>query len=44
LQLLHPYFGLGVAAVLLGEHVSMMMIATALAVALCMGDLSPLQI
>jgi len=35
LQLLQPFFGLGLAAVLLGEHVSTMMIAAALAVALC---------
>jgi drug/metabolite transporter (DMT)-like permease len=35
LQLLQPFFGLGLAAVLLGEHVSTMMIASALAVALC---------
>lgn len=35
LQLLQPFFGLGLAAVLLDEHVSTMMIASALAVALC---------
>jgi len=35
LQLLQPFFGLGLAAALLGEHVSMIMIASALAVALC---------
>jgi drug/metabolite transporter (DMT)-like permease len=35
LQLLQPFFGLALAAVLLGEHVSAMMIASALAVALC---------
>jgi len=35
LQLLQPFFGLGLAAVLLGEHVSTMMVAAALAVALC---------
>jgi len=35
LQLLQPFFGLGLAAMLLGEHVSTMMIASALAVALC---------
>ncbi|MDO9064705.1 MAG: DMT family transporter, partial [Sulfuricella sp.] len=35
LQLLQPFFGLALAALLLGEHVSMMMIASALAVALC---------
>jgi drug/metabolite transporter (DMT)-like permease len=35
LQLLQPFFGLGLASVLLGEHVSTMMIASALAVALC---------
>lgn len=35
LQLLQPFFGLGLAAVLLGEHVSAMMIASAMAVALC---------
>jgi drug/metabolite transporter (DMT)-like permease len=35
LQLLQPFFGLGLAAVLLGEHVSAMMVASALAVALC---------
>lgn len=35
LQLLQPFFGLWLAAVLLGEHVSAMMIASALAVALC---------
>lgn len=35
LQLLQPFFGLGLSAVLLGEHISAMMIASALAVALC---------
>lgn len=35
LQLLQPFFGLALAAALLGEHVSTMMIAAALAVALC---------
>lgn len=35
LQLLQPFFGLGLAALLLGEHVSTMMLASALAVALC---------
>lgn len=35
LQLLQPFFGLALAAMLLGEHVSAMMIASALAVALC---------
>jgi drug/metabolite transporter (DMT)-like permease len=35
LQLLQPFFGLGLAAVLLGEHVSPMMIVSALAVVLC---------
>lgn len=35
LQLLQPFFGLGLAALLLGENVSTMMIASALAVALC---------
>ncbi len=35
LQLLQPFFGLGLAAALLGEHVSAMMVASALAVALC---------
>lgn len=35
LQLLQPFFGLGLAAVLLGEHISMTMIISALAVALC---------
>lgn len=35
LQLLQPFFGLGLAAVLLGEQVSMAMIASVLAVALC---------
>ncbi|MBI4936972.1 MAG: DMT family transporter [Nitrosomonadales bacterium] len=35
LQLLQPFFGLGLAAVLLGEYVSTMMVAAALAVALC---------
>ncbi len=35
LQLLQPFFGLGLAAALLGEHVSTMMILSALAVALC---------
>jgi drug/metabolite transporter (DMT)-like permease len=35
LQLLQPFFGLGLAAALLDEHVSTMMILSALAVALC---------
>lgn len=35
LQLLQPFFGLALAALLLGERVSAMMIASALAVALC---------
>ncbi|MDD4912347.1 MAG: DMT family transporter [Sideroxydans sp.] len=35
LQLLQPFFGLGLAVVLLGEHVSPMMVASALTVALC---------
>lgn len=35
LQLLQPFFGLALAALLLGEQVSAMMIASALAVALC---------
>lgn len=35
LQLLQPFFGLALAALLLGEHISTMMIASALAVALC---------
>ncbi len=35
LQLLQPFFGLGLAAALLGEHVNTMMILSALAVALC---------
>jgi drug/metabolite transporter (DMT)-like permease len=35
LQLLQPFFGLGLAAVLLGEHVSTVMILSALAVAMC---------
>ena len=35
LQLLQPFFGLALAALLLGEHVSATMIASALAVALC---------
>ncbi|OIR09823.1 EamA-like transporter family protein [mine drainage metagenome] len=35
LQLLQPFFGLALAAALLGEHVSTMMIVSALAVALC---------
>ena len=35
LQLLQPFFGLGLAAALLGEYVSTTMIASALAVALC---------
>ena len=35
LQLLQPFFGLGLAAVLLGEHVSTVMIFSALAVAMC---------
>lgn len=35
LQLLQPFFGLGLAAMLLGEHVSTTMLASALAVALC---------
>ena len=35
LQLLQPFFGLGLAAVLLGEHISATMIAAVLAVALC---------
>ncbi len=35
LQLLQPFFGLGLAAVLLGEHVSMMMFTSATVVALC---------
>jgi drug/metabolite transporter (DMT)-like permease len=35
LQLLQPFFGLGLAATLLGEHVSATMIASALAVGLC---------
>lgn len=35
LQLLQPFFGFGLAALLLGEHVSTNMIASALAVALC---------
>lgn len=35
LQLLQPFFGLALAAMLLGEHISTMMVASALAVALC---------
>jgi len=35
LQLLQPFFGLALAAMLLGEQVSMMMIASTMAVALC---------
>lgn len=35
LQLLQPFLGFGLAALLLGEHVSTYMIASALAVALC---------
>lgn len=35
LQLLQPFFGLALAAMLLGEHVSTMMVFSALAVALC---------
>jgi drug/metabolite transporter (DMT)-like permease len=35
LQLLQPFIGLGLAAALLGEHVSTVMILSALAVALC---------
>ena len=35
LQLLQPFFSFGLAALLLGEHVSTNMIASALAVALC---------
>ena len=35
LQLLQPFFGLGLAAALLGEHVSTMMIFSTLAVAFC---------
>lgn len=35
LQLLQPFLGLGLAAMLLGEHVSTMMLASSMAVALC---------
>jgi drug/metabolite transporter (DMT)-like permease len=37
LQLLQPFFGFGLAAVLLGEHISSTMIVSAIAVALCVG-------